>query len=160
MSGFVLRLMLLSVVWLLTLGQLSVGDLLTGLLLSALLLLLLGYRGTDQPASVVMGRVLAFWPFVLVGLREILVATWNVAAIVLGRRPAHPGYVEVPIGKRTPVGIAVTSWLTTLIPGSVLIDVQPEREVMIFHVLDASNPDAFGANIEHLYQRYQRKVFP
>ena len=160
MSGFVLRLMLLSVVWLLTLGELSVGDLLVGLLLSASLLLVLGYRGTGQPASVVMGRVLAFWPFLLAGMREIFVATWNVAVIVLGLRPAHPGYVEVPIGERTPAGIVVTSWLTTLIPGSVLIDVEPEREVMIFHVFDASDPHAFVANLEHLYERYQRKVFP
>ena len=160
MSGFVLRLLLLSLVWLLMLGRLSVGDLLVGLLLSATLLLLLGYRGTDQQASVVMGRVLAFWPFLLVGLREVLVATWDVASIVLGLRPAHPGYVEVPIGERTPVGIVVTSWLTTLIPGSVFIDIQPERETMIFHVFDASDPDAFRANTEHLYERYQRKVFP
>jgi multicomponent Na+:H+ antiporter subunit E len=158
--GFALRLMLLSVVWLLTLGRLSVGDLLIGLLLSTGLLLLLGFRGTGQPASVVVGRALAFWPYLLVALREIFVATWDVAAIVLGLRPAHPGYVEVPIGERTSSGIVATAWLTTLIPGSVFIDVQPERDVMIFHVFDASDPHAFRANIEHIYQRYQRKVFP
>lgn len=160
MSGFALRLILLSVVWLLTLGRLSVGDLLIGLLLSAWLLLLLGYRGTGQPSSVVMGRVLAFWPFLLVSLREILVATWDVAVIALGFRPACPDYVEVPIGERTSSGIVVTAWLTTLIPGSVFIDVHQERDVMIFHVFDASDPHAFRANIEHIYQRYQRKVFP
>ena len=160
MTGFALRLILLSVVWLLTIGELSAGDLLIAIIFSASLLLLLGYRGTGQPASVLLGRVLAFWPFLLVGLREIVVATWDVAVIVLGFRPAHPDFVEVPIGERTPVGIVVTSWLTTLIPGSVLIDVEPERDVMIFHVFDASDPQAFVANLEHIYERYQRKVFP
>jgi multicomponent Na+:H+ antiporter subunit E len=160
MSGFVLRLILLSGVWLLTIGELSAGDLLIALIVSAALLLLLGYRPTGQPAPVMLGRILAFWPFLLVSLRQIFVATWDVAAIVLGFRPAHPDYVEVPIGERTPVGIVVTSWLTTLIPGSVLIDVEPERNVMIFHVYDASDPQAFVANLERIYERYQRRVFP
>ena len=160
MTGFALRLILLSVVWLLTIGELSAGDLLIAIVVSASLLLLLGYRGTGQSAPVLLGRILAFWPFLLVGLREVIVATWDVALTVLGYRPAHPDYVEVPIGERTPVGIVVTTWLTTLIPGSVLIDVEPERDVMIFHVFDASDPQAFVANLDHIYERYQRRVFP
>jgi multicomponent Na+:H+ antiporter subunit E len=159
-SGFVLRLILLSGVWLLTIGELSWGDSLIALIVSASLLLLLGYRPTGQPASIMISRILAFWPFLLIALREIVVATWNVAVIVLGFRLAEPGYVEVPVGERTPVGIVVTSWLTTLIPGSVLIDIEPERNVMIFHVFDASDPRAFVASLEHIYDRYQRRVFP
>ncbi|CCF84740.1 Na+/H+ antiporter subunit E [Nitrolancea hollandica] len=54
----------------------------------------------------------------------------------------------------------MTSWLITLAPGSVLVDVDWERGVMLFHLLDASDPDATRATVARFYERYQRAVFP
>ena len=31
---------------------------------------------------------------------------------------------------------------------------------MLFHVIDASDPDAVRAQLDRFYQRYQRRVFP
>ncbi len=160
MSGFLLRLGLLAGVWLLALGKVSVGDLIVGLLLSAGLLWLLGYHRSDRSPEGLGRRVVRFWPFLLVAVRDIVAGTWDVTTIVLGRRPATPDYVEVPIGARTRNGIVVTSWLTTLIPGSALIDVDDARGVMLFHVLDATDPEAFRSALDRFYERYQRHVFP
>jgi multisubunit Na+/H+ antiporter MnhE subunit len=68
--------------------------------------------------------------------------------------------VLVPIGERSELGVAVTGLLIGLSPGSLLLDVDPERQAMLFHVIDASDPDAVRAQLDRFYQRYQRRVFP
>jgi multisubunit Na+/H+ antiporter MnhE subunit len=50
--------------------------------------------------------------------------------------------------------------LTTLSPGSVLVDIDWQRRDMLLHVIDASDPDAVRADLERFYDRYQRRVFP
>jgi multisubunit Na+/H+ antiporter MnhE subunit len=160
MKAFLLRLALLCVVWLLALGRISAGDIVVGLLISAGLLLLLD-SGAVQPGGPPLGRrVLAFGPFLMAVFRDVLAGTWAVTLVVLGRRPAAPGYIEIPIGARTPTGVAVTALLVTLAPGSVFVDVDWDRQVMLFHLLDASDPDATRATIARFYERYQRAVFP
>lgn len=162
MSLFLLRLTLLCGVWLLALGRISIGDIVVGLCLSAALLLLLGRGLAAGPRSgpPVGRRVLAALPFLLAIFRDVVVATWDVALVILRRRPARPGYVEVPIGERSPTGVAVTSLIVTLVPGSVLIDVDWERGTMLYHVLDAAVPERFRSDIARFYDRYQRAVFP
>jgi multicomponent Na+:H+ antiporter subunit E len=92
---------------------------------------------------------------------EIVRGTWDVALRVLHLRPVeHPGIVLVPIGERTEVGVAVTGLLVGLSPGSLLLDVDTERQVMLFHVIDAGDPDAVRTQLDRFYQRYQRRVFP
>lgn len=160
MSGFLLRLVLLAIVWLLALGEVSWGDLAVGLILSAGLLWLLGYHRSDRSPERLGSRVLRFWPFLLAAGHRVIAGAWDVTAIVLGWRPATPGYVEVPIGARTLNGIVVTSWLTTLIPGSAFVNLDDERGVMLFHVLDATDPEVFRSELDQFYERYQRHVFP
>jgi multisubunit Na+/H+ antiporter MnhE subunit len=41
-----------------------------------------------------------------------------------------------------------------------MLDVDSERRAMLFHVIDASDPDAVRAHIDGFYHRYQRRVFP
>lgn len=160
MSTFLLRLVLLCGVWLLALGEVSFGDVLVGVVVSMGLLLLLGYHRSDETISVVGKRIIAFFPFCIAVLRDLTAGTWMVALYVLGLRAATPGYVEVPIGERTTNGVAVTGMLVTLAPGSVLIDVDWERDIMLYHMLDATDPDAVRATIATFYERYQRAVFP
>ena len=50
--------------------------------------------------------------------------------------------------------------VTGLPPGSFFVDVDRERGVVLIHVLDASDPEAFRGQQEDFYRRYQSKVFP
>lgn len=160
MKLFLLRVLLLCGVWLLALGRVNSGDLAVGLIVSAGLVLLLDSHKTQLGNLPLGRRVLAFGPFLFAILWEVLKGTWEVALVVLGRRPAVPGYIEIPIGSRTPTGVAVTALIVTLAPGSVLVDVDWEREAMLFHLLDASDPDVTRATVARFYERYQRAVFP
>jgi multisubunit Na+/H+ antiporter MnhE subunit len=56
--------------------------------------------------------------------------------------------------------VAVWAVVTGLPPGSFFVDVDGERGVVMIHILDASDPEAFRRQQEEFYRRYQRAVFP
>jgi multicomponent Na+:H+ antiporter subunit E len=163
MGGRLLWVAVLAAVYLLTLGSAHPLDLAFGVVLAAVLSF--GLRGRlerPQGPGPSLAARLAAAPLLLAALlAEVARGTWDVALRVLGLRPVeHPGIVLVPIGERTDLGVAVTGLLIGLSPGSLLVDVDSERQAMVFHVIDAHDPDAVRAQIDHFYQRYQRRVFP
>ncbi len=154
----------LTLIYALALGSLHPLDLLFGACLSAALVsvsrrFVFG-DGPDGRVSL-LRRAVALVPFSLAVFREIVVGTWEVTLVTLHLRPLkRPGIVEVPIGERTPAGVAVWAVVTGLPPGSFFVDVDGDRGVVLIHILDASDPEAFRRQQEEFYRRYQRAVFP
>jgi multisubunit Na+/H+ antiporter MnhE subunit len=104
---------------------------------------------------------MAFAPFAALVFRDMVVGTWEVALVTLHLKPLErPGIVAVPVGDRTPFGVAIWTLVTGLPPGSYFVDVDRERGVALIHVLDAGDPEAFREQQEVFYRRYQSKVFP
>jgi multisubunit Na+/H+ antiporter MnhE subunit len=155
---------LLAAVYLLVLGSAHPLDLALGLLLATAVSSwlhgrLLAPRGTGAPS--LPARIAAFPLLAVAVLAEIARGTWDVALRVLHlRKLERPGIVAIPIGERSPLGVAVTGLLVGLSPGSTLLEVDERRRTMLFHVIDASDADGVRASIDRLYQRYQRRVFP
>jgi len=56
--------------------------------------------------------------------------------------------------------VAVSSVAISLTPGELVVDLDWERRVMLVHALDAADPDRIRAEQRHLYERFQRAVFP
>jgi multisubunit Na+/H+ antiporter MnhE subunit len=164
MIRFVFSTILLTLIYALTLASFAPLDLLMGALLAVVLLL--GFRklvfgGHPAPLPDLPRRIVAFVPFALVVLWDIIEGTWTMLLIVLHIRPLDQyGIIEVPIGERSPTGVAVTTLVTTLSPGSFLVDVDDERRLMLFHNIDAGNPDAVRRKHARIYDKYQRYVFP
>lgn len=159
-----LAILLLAAAYLLTLASVEALDVMMAVAVS--LAVLYGLRrfllaDPPLPGRELAGRALRLPAFVLVVLREIVVGTWQVALIVVGLRPlARPGIVQVPIGDRTPTGVAVTTLAITLSPGELLVDVDWSRGMMLIHVIDAHDPEGVRDRYERIYQRFQRGVFP
>lgn len=155
---------LLTLVYALVLASFHPWDLVTGAAVScALFIAARGYLFGDEPDATgsVLGRVAAFAPFAAAVVREVVVGTWEVSLVTLHLRPLErPGIVAIPIGERTPTGIAVTALVMTLSPGEFLVEIDWERRVMLMHVIDAADPEGIRASHERFYERYQRKVFP
>jgi multisubunit Na+/H+ antiporter MnhE subunit len=169
-TRYVVAIVVLTLVYALALGSFHPWDLLIGASLSAALLFASRrfVFGADDatlrpvdPGLTLLGRVMAFMPFAVAVFREILVGNWEVTLVTLHLRPlVRPGIVAVPIGERTPTGVAVWAVVTGLPPGSFFVDVDRERGVVLIHVLDARDPEAFRRQQEDFYRRYQSKVFP
>jgi multicomponent Na+:H+ antiporter subunit E len=164
MAARVLAVVLLAAVYVLTLGSLAPFDIAFGLAVAALLMFALRGRlpapGEQHPPSL-PARIIAFPALIGALLLDMTKGTWDVTLRVLSLRSLQsPGIVLIPIGERSPRGVAVTGLLIGLSPGSMLLDVDERRRVMLFHVIDASDPDAVRAHIDGFYERYQRRVFP
>lgn len=159
-----LAVLLLAAAYLLTLASVHPLDVAVAVAVSACVLYgLRRFLLTDPPLPglELLRRALRLPLFVLVVLREIVVGTWHVALVVVGLRPlAKPGIVQVPIGDRTPTGVAVTTLAITLSPGELLVDVDWSRGLMLIHVIDAQDPDRIRDRYERIYERFQRGVFP
>jgi multicomponent Na+:H+ antiporter subunit E len=160
----ILSLLLLTLVYAMVLASFKPWDLVIGATLSgALLYAFRGFvfGGRPKPLPGFSRRVLAFVPFAAAVVRDIVVGTWEVALVTLHLKPlVKPGIVTVPLGERTPAGVAVQALLTTLSPGEFLVDVDWDERVMLIHTIDAGDPEKIRRSQERFYQRYQRKIFP
>ncbi len=164
MSRYLLAIVLLTLTYALVLASFDPWDLLLGAGLSvALLLAFRSFVFGEGPArrSDLPGRLVAFVPFALAVVRDIIVGTWEVTLVALHlRRLVSPGIVAIPIGERTPTGVAVSALATTLSPGTFLVDVDEKRGVMLIHSINAGDPDAVREAHQEFYRRYQKRVFP
>lgn len=165
MKRAVLALLLLTLVYAMVLASFHPLDLLFGAVLSGALLyafrafLFGGAGGKPKPLPGLAGRFAAFFPFAWAVAWDVVKGTWEVALVTLHFRPlVSPGIVRVPVGERTPTGVAVSALVTTLSPGAFLVEAN--EEFMLIHLLDAADADAAREKHEEFYQRYQRKVFP
>lgn len=160
MTGGLLRIALLTGIYAVALGSTEAADLATGAVLGTGVLAVTGQlRGSGERGLV--GRLVAFPGWALVVAREVTTGTWQVAVVSLGlRRPPRAGIVAIPIGERTPEGVAVSALAATLSPGELLIDVDWDERLLFLHVMDASDPDAVRRRHQEIYDRHQRRVFP
>ncbi|MGI8439042.1 MAG: Na+/H+ antiporter subunit E [Thermoleophilaceae bacterium] len=156
---------LLVLTYALAIGSFAPADLALGTVIAVGGLLtfrrLLLEDAAPPPPGGLAPRIVAFVPFAVTVLRDVVMGTWEVSLFVVGMRPlARPGVVAVPIEQRTATGVAVSALASTLSPGEFLLDVDLERGVMLFHVIDARDPQAVKARHRETYRRYQRRVFP
>lgn len=165
MKRALFSLLLLTLIYALVLASFAPWDLALGAVFSGTLLYMFRgfvFGGRPAPLPGLLGRIIAFGPlFLAAAMREVVAGTWQVALVTLRLRPVErPGIVKVPIGDRTPGGVAVSALVGTLSPGSVLVDIDWEAGYALIHTIDAQDPEAFRRSRAEFYQRYQRKVFP
>jgi multisubunit Na+/H+ antiporter MnhE subunit len=164
MTRYVATVAGLTLAYALALGSFHPLDLLFGAGLSAALVVVsrrFVFGEGPRTGPSLLRRAVAFVPFSLAVFREVVAGTWEVTLITLHLRPLKkPGIVAVPIANRTPTGVAVWAIVTGLPPGSFFVDVDRERGVVLIHVIDAGDPEAFRRKEEDFYRRYQSKVFP
>jgi multisubunit Na+/H+ antiporter MnhE subunit len=162
MTRFVLITIALTTVYLLVLTSVHPGDVLVGALLAAAIA---AASITGRPAvrggPPLMQRLAAAPALVLATLAEMVRGNWHVARYVLGgRRLESPGIVAIPMGERSPSGVAAWGYTTAISPDEIVLEADDERGVLLVHLLDARDVPAIRARHERTYQRRQRRVFP
>jgi multisubunit Na+/H+ antiporter MnhE subunit len=97
----------------------------------------------------------AFVRFVLIFMREFLVANVKVAGTVLARpRTAlHPNFITYDVAGLTPFEILLLSYCISLTPGTTTVQVADDFQTLIVHALDADAPDAIRADIDRTLKR-------
>ena len=154
MAGSIVRVLILTVLWVALQGSLSLGNLLLGVLFGVAILWLsrpLFERapGQDRPSEGPMRPLKRFWRgfvLLLVFLRELVISAAQVTRYVL--QPTlqiNPAIIEYPLDVQSPREITVLANLISLTPGTLSLDVSPDRSCLYVHAISVSTDD--GADV-------------
>ena len=151
--------LLLAAVWVALTGDISPANVVFGLALGGLVGRFsrpLGpYPAFAKVRAVKLVGLLLFLAW------EIVVANLKVVAAVLGpRRLLRPALVAVPLDLEGEERIAALSNLISLTPGTLSLDVSPDRKTLYVHTMSTSSPDALRREIKDGFERRVREAFP
>ena len=151
--------LLLGVIWVALTGDLSLANVAFGVLLGGLAVRVARPLGPDPVFAKVR-------PLKVVGLLlylawQIVVANLKVVAAVLGpRRLLRPALVAVPLDVTTDGQITALSNLVSLTPGTLSLDVSPDRRTLYVHAISASSPEALRREIKDGFERRVLEALP
>jgi multicomponent Na+:H+ antiporter subunit E len=140
--NFALLTAILVVAWAAATGSFSVPNLLFGAMVAGLALLLMRDR-VERPGLLRrVRRVLALaWLFLV----ELVVSAVRVAVLVARpdmQRHLKPGIVAFPLTVTSDAEITLLANLITLTPGTLSVDVSPDRKVLYVHAISLKDRDA------------------
>lgn len=159
MSGILVRAAALAAIYLLVLTSVAPGDVLVGGLLGLAVATALRPRGPSRGSPPRVGAVRAALSGLAQTAAETIRGSWRVVRFCLGAK-YRPGLVEIPRGERSRMQLALWGLVTGEAPDEVPVAVDEARDVLIVHLVDASDPDAVRARHRHTYESWQRKAVP
>jgi multicomponent Na+:H+ antiporter subunit E len=145
--------MLLALAWAALQGHLSLGTLAAGYLFGYLILLGLVRGGVLEPSPYI-GRVHRVVGLVAYFVWDLVRANLRLALdVATPRYNMKPGILAVPLDATKDSEILLLAMLINLTPGSVALDVSPDRKVMYVHVMYISTPDRARQEIKTGFER-------
>jgi len=153
----ILELTLLALAWMALTGDWSLPALVFSCALGWLLLRLARPLGGEGFRRVRLARLPGF---LLYFLKEVVVANLKVAAAVIAPRGRlRPAIVAVPLAVDRDAEIALLANLITLTPGTLSLDVSPDRRTLYVHAMSADGPDALRGEIREGFEQRILEVF-
>jgi multisubunit Na+/H+ antiporter MnhE subunit len=158
MSRVIANALVLMGVYLLVMTSAKPGDAIAGFVLGLVLAVALRPRLPGRrPAPPSLPRLVGFARVLATTAVEMARGSGRTARFCL-RGGMRPGFVEIPRGGRSRRAVALWGVVTGEAPDEVPVDVDEERDVLIVHLVDASDPDAVRERHRLAYERAQRKV--
>jgi multicomponent K+:H+ antiporter subunit E len=149
--------MILAVVWLLLANSLSFASVILGLLLGWLIPL---FTLPFWPERVVIRRPLALLRFILVVLKDIMVANFVVAGLILmGPKRLKPAFIKLPLELESDLAISLLSNTICLTPGTVSAQLSRNRRYLLVHTLNTENSEALLHTIKQRYEQPLKEIF-
>lgn len=143
--------------WVAVTGEVSIANLLEGAVLAGLLVLLLRVPVRRRLRLEKLPKALGLLGYFL---KEILVSNAAVARILLSPVSSlSPGIVAVPLDLKSDAGITVLANLVTLTPGTLSLDVSPDRTTLYVHAIHVEDPEAFRRELKEGFERRVKEVF-
>lgn len=145
------------VLWMLLAETPSIGNLLVALFLALLLPWLMTGFWRDR---VVIVRPLLAVRLLCVFIFDILVANMAVARLVLGPTDKlQPQFVEVPLDVHDTFVATLLASVLALTPGTVSVDVDRERWVLLLHALHVEDAGSLIASVKGRYEAPMKEIF-
>ena len=101
------------------------------------------------------GRVYACLKLVVMFHYELMVSSFSVAWDVLTpRHRARPAIVDVPLDVKSDIGILLVTNLISLTPGTLSLDVTPDRRTLRVHAMFADDPEEICRALKEGMERW------
>ncbi|MCJ0762984.1 Na+/H+ antiporter subunit E [Variovorax terrae] len=75
------------------------------------------------------------------------------------RRMPRSAYVAIPLALHDAHGLAALAVITTVVPGTVWLELAPDRSAVLLHVWDVDDEAAFIAHYKARYERPLMEIF-
>jgi multicomponent Na+:H+ antiporter subunit E len=93
-------------------------------------------------------------------LYELVVSSVRVAwDVVTPRHLSNPAIIEMPLDVKSDLEILLVTNLISLTPGTLSLDVTPDRSTLIVHAMFADDPEALVRDLKGGMERMVREVF-
>lgn len=148
--------LLLALVWVALSGQLTPLNFIIGLLLGYGLLAL-GQRAAGRSDYFKkVGRVLGLAGYFI---WQLIVANLRVTYDILSpRHRMRPAVVAIPLDVQSSAEISLLANLITLTPGTLSLDVSPNRRMLYVHTMHVADAAQFKQEIKDGFERRVREV--
>jgi multicomponent Na+:H+ antiporter subunit E len=157
MNAFAVNI-LLAFAWAAMTGEFSLASLLTGLVLGFFALWLSApLTGIERLYFVRIYRIVRL---ALYFLYELTLSSLRVAWDVIRPFPRNrPALVEVPLDVQSDIEILLLTNLISLTPGTLSVDVMPDRKTLVVHAMFAEDHEAVVAELKNGMERLVAEVF-
>ncbi|MBE0569475.1 MAG: Na+/H+ antiporter subunit E [Deltaproteobacteria bacterium] len=148
--------LLLALTWAAMTGEVTEGSIFTGFLLGYVIL----YFVQDLLGlSLKTLKIRPLAELVAYFLRDLVAANLRVAYdVVTPEHRMRPGVIALPLDARTDEEITLLANLISLTPGTLVLDVSPDRKRLYIHVMYLDEPDALRREIKEGLERRLLKV--
>jgi multicomponent Na+:H+ antiporter subunit E len=156
MAGLFLLNLLLALTWAALQGDLNTVNLVIGFAISATLIYLFR-RMFFRPLyfrKVALGVTLT-----LVFLKELLLSNIAVLRVVFGPRArVRSGVIALPTELTNEVALTALANMITLTPGTLTLDISPDRRYLYVHTLNLDDPEDVKQAIQQAFEVYLREI--
>lgn len=147
----------IALVWCALAGRVTLAELGVGFGVGYLLL---GWLTPTEEARAYLRRlplIVAFfgyyaWQVIASSLR----IAWEVITPTAHRRP---GIIRVPLDVTSDLEIALLTSLVTFTPGTVALDLSPDRRTLLVHDMFVTDPERTRRLIKHRLERWVLRIF-
>ena len=148
----------LAALWILLVNHWTLGSLVLSLILATLIPLLSARWWPYRPE---IRRPLGLIPYTLLVLRDVIVANFQVARIILflPNDRIRSAWITVPLDLTSPEAISLLAGTITMTPGTLTADVSADGRALLVHSLHAPDPDAIRDEIKTRYESRLKRIF-
>ena len=98
--------------------------------------------------------------FIVFYLKELILSNFRVLHDVLTPvHHMHPGIIAVPLDAKTDIEILVFSNLLTMTPGTLSLEISPDRSTLFVHAMYIEDAEQFRKEIKDNFEARVLEIF-
>ncbi|HIQ28786.1 MAG TPA: Na+/H+ antiporter subunit E [Sulfurovum sp.] len=149
--------MILFLTWLMLNNTVSAGHIVLGAFLATFIP---WFTQRFWPEKIYLGKWSTIFKFSLLVGYDIIISNIFVAKLILGKNSAlKPDFLEIPLDIEHPLGLSILTSTISLTPGTVSVDLNHDRDVLIVHALHVDDVEAEIQTIKSRYEKPLMEIF-